>query len=366
MAGLRTVTWGERIRTVLLVTLITAVVWLLAEARMIQSRSVELQLVLVGAPDDRESPLVVRPAPGTVWNPTVDVELEGSLASLDQAVRELHGTLELATGGEIPSSAGVHEIDLRAIVRDHPALRSHGVSVRSISNDTAVVDVDTIVEVEAPVRVDVASGIRLDGAPRAVPASVKVRGPSSVVSSAGALEAVARPAGAVVSSLTPGRLEIIPEVPVELPISGVSGGSSAGGAWALRVSPARVDVRLTLSATTQTTTIERLPVQVLLAPGEVGRWDIRINPGDEDLVSVLVAGPSDALGTIADGSASPIAVLALSFQELERGIRTKTPVIRGLPAGCVVRSTIPEIGFTITRRSEVGSGGAGDDGGGGP
>ncbi len=363
MAGLRTVTWGERVRTVLLVTLITAVVWLLAESRMIQSRSVELQLVLVGAPDDRESPQVVRPAPGAVWNPVVVVELEGSLASLDQAVRELHGTLELATGGEIPSSAGVHEIDLRAIVRDHPALRSHGVSVRSITNDTAMVEVDRIVEVEAPVRVDVASGIRLDGAPRAVPASVKVRGPSSVVSSAGALEAVARPAGSVVSSLTPGRLEIIPEVPVELPIALGSGAS--GGSWALRVTPARVDVRLTLSATTQTTTIERLPVQVLLAPGEVGRWDIRINPGDEDLVNVLVAGPSDALGSIADGSAGPIAVLALSFQELERGIRAKTPVIQGLPAGCVVRSAIPEIGFTITRRSEVGAGGAGGDGGGG-
>lgn len=348
-------------RTVLLVTLITAVVWLLAEARMIQTRTVELQLVLVGAPEDRESPLVVRPAPYSVWNSTIDVELEGSLASLDQTVRELHGTLELTTGGEIPSGAGVHELDLRSIVRDHPALRAHGVGIRSMSDDTAIVEVDTIVEVEAPVRVDVPSGIRLDGAPRAVPASVKVRGPSSVVDAIGVLEASASPSGSVVSSLTPGRLEIVPEVPVVLPLTGIGGAGGTGtGSWALRVTPARVDVRLTLSATTQTTTIERLPVQVLLAPGEVGRWDIRINPGDEDLVSVLVAGPSDALGAIVDGSVTPIAVLALSFQELERGVRSKTPVIRGLPAGCVVRSTIPEIGFAITRRGEVGADGVGE------
>lgn len=352
MSGMVTVTWGERIRTIALVSLISAVVWLLAESRMIQSRSVELQLVLVGAPEDRESPLVVRPAPGRVWTQTISVELEGSLASLDQAVRELHGTLEIATGSEIPSSEGIHELDLRAIVRDHPALRAHGVSIRSMSSDSAAVDVDTVVEVEVPVRVDVASSIRLDGAPRAVPASVRVRGPRSVVSSMASMEAVAQPASAVVSSLTPGRLEIVPEVPVELPYS-IGAGGAGLGSWALRVTPARVDVRLTLSATTQTRTIERLPVQVLLAPGEVGRWDIRINPGDEDLVNVLIAGPSDALGSIADGSASPIAVLALSFQELERGATSKTPVIRGLPAGCAVRSEIPEIGFTITRRAEV-------------
>jgi len=333
------------IRSVILVTFLAVLIWLLAESRMVQTRMVELQIVLIGNTQDPSHQFVIRPAPGEIWSGSIDVELEGSLASLDQASRELRGRVQLMVGNEIPSRPGVHDLDLRSIFRDLPALRSHGVSIRSLTFDVARVEVDELISIELPVRVDLPSSVALDGPLRAIPQAATIKGPASVIAELDGRELLAVPEASAISALTPGRLETIPGVALQLPDT-IDPSLSLG--WAPILTPSRVDIRLTIRSLTQNTTIERLPIQVLLAPGEVGRWNVVLNPGSEDLVSIQISGPTDALAAINDGTRIPSAVLSLSFQDLERAITAKQIQILGLPDGVQIISELPEIGFTIT------------------
>lgn len=336
-------------RTASIVTIVSLAIWLLAESRMVQTRPLDLRISLVDRPDDPDRPLVVRPAPGEVWEPSVEVELVGSLASLDAASDELEGVLELRVGREIPSEVGRHTLDLRGIVREHPVLRERGVSVRSISSVSIAVEVDEIIETPLDVRIELPEGTRLDGVPRAEPGTVTVRGPRSVVAAVRGQPATASPTERTINALATGQFQVIPDVAVQAPPVPVS----LGPDWVPTIEPSRVEVRLTLASRTATITIDRLPIQVLIAPGETGRWSIGIVPGDEDLVGVELEGPDDELSRIADGTTRPFATIPLSFQELERGIDSKRPLLLGLPPGVRVRSELPEIGLDIQRVEAV-------------
>jgi len=337
--------WAQ-INTVLLVSFLAILIWLLAESRMVQTRIVELQIVLVGNSQDPEHIFVVRPLPSQSWSSSIEVELEGSLASLDQASRELRGRVLLLVGDHIPSRIGDHDLDLHATLRDLPALRTHGVSIRSLSKDLARVQVDQIISLDLPVRFDLSSSVALDGPPRAIPQSITVQGPSTLLNTLQGREVLAAPTPESIAALIPGRLETIPGVGFTLPVS-LDSTSSPG--WAPTFTPPRVDIRLTIRSLTQTTIIERLPIQILLAPGEVGRWIVALNPGSEDLVSIQLSGPTDALTAINDGSITPQAFISLSFQDLERSISTKQVQLLGLPSSVHILSTLPEVGFSITK-----------------
>ena len=341
--------WSQ-IRTVVLVSFLAILIWLLAESRMIQSRVVELQIVLIGNTQDPEHRFVVRPTPGEDWSSSIDVELEGSLASLDQASRDLRGRIQLTVGDDIPSRQGMHDLDLRTLLRNLPSLRTNGVNIRTLSIDTARVQVDELITLELPVRVDLPQSVALDGPPRAIPQSVTIEGPAAIINTLEGRELLASPDPVAIAALTPGRLETIPSVAISIPtnpeLAPTSGITYPG--WSPILTPPRVDVRLTIRSLTQTTIIDRLPIQVLLAPGEVGRWDVALDPGSEDLVSIQISGPSDALEAINNGTATPSAVLSLSFQDLERSITSKQIQLLGLPAGVRVGTELPEVSFVIT------------------
>lgn len=336
--------WSQ-IQTIILVTLLTILVWVLAESRMIQTRVIELQIVLIGTTADSEQHFVVRPSGDDLWSSSIDLELEGSLASLDQASRELRGRVQLEVGDQIPARAGIHDIDLRTVLRDLPSLRSHGVSIHSVSTELVKVQVDEIITLELPVRVELPASVALTGPPRSVPTTILVQGPASQLAAIEGRDAIAVPDPTTVSALPSGRLETIPGVSLALPIQT---DPSLPPSWTPLLTPARADIRLTIRSLTQTTTIDRLPIQVLIAPGEMGRWDIALDPGNEDLVSIQITGPTDALESINAGTVVPSAVLSLSFQELERAVSTKQVELMGLPDNVRVTSDLPEISFTIT------------------
>lgn len=335
----------SRIRTVLMVSFLAIVIWLLAESRMVQTRVVELQIVLVGNSQDPAHRYVVRPPTDESWSESIEVELEGSLASLDQATRELRGRIQMVVGDLIPSRTGLHDLDLRNILRNHQPLRSHGVTVRSLSKDFIRVEVDELLSYELPVTVQLPANVALDGPVRTIPQTVTIEGPASIISRLDGRQLIASPVRSSINALTPGRLETIPLVPVTTPIQ-MEETSYPG--WSPAINPPRVDIRLTIRSLTQTTVIDRLPIQILLAPGEVGRWNVALEPGNEDIVSIQISGPTEILNSINDGTITPSAILTLSFTDLERGITTKQVELLGLPAGVEVISDLPIIEFTIS------------------
>ena len=127
-------------------------------------------------------------------------------------------------------------------------------------------------------------------------------------------------------------------------------------AWATQIRPPQVDVLLTLRTVTQRLELERLPVQVLVAPGEIGSWNIEIDESDRDLVGVMVEGPVESIQLLRDKKAQPRAFVQLTFEDLERGIKAKPAQIMNLPPGCRVVSPERLVGFQIRRSPTISDG----------
>lgn len=338
-------TLSGHIRTFLIVTLITVMVWLLAEARMVQTRTLEPQIVLTTVDTAGGVSLVVRQVTDQVQIRTAAVKVEGSTSGLDRFARRLQNRIELRVGREIPATPGIHTLDLRQILRDSTETTVHGLIITEVSPATITVQVDELETRDFPIRVVMPNGVELDGVPRADPGSVRVIAPSSVLARVTANEAAVPVSLDVVSQLAQGRLETIPGVVVNLP-------GIARDDWATQIEPGQVDIRVTLRTQTQNLTIDRLPVQVLIAPGEIGKWVVQINDADKDLVNVMVVGPAKSIELLRSGETVPRAFVTLSFEDLGRGIRSKSAQILGLPAGC--RLVDPDLTVNLDI-SQVGS-----------
>ncbi|MCC5823660.1 MAG: hypothetical protein LAT64_10995 [Phycisphaerales bacterium] len=312
------------LRTVLLVSMVTLLVWLLAESRTVRTQIADLSPRLeVGT----ASGLVARPAPGFAWPESVKVTFSGSTAGLDQVVRSLQGRLELRVGIEVLATPGVHEIDMREVLRTSELIVTAGAGVVEVNPQRVRVEVDSLRETSLPVRIIEPDGVAFEsnGRPTPMPGALRVRGPSSVLARLEGAEGLVRLDPALVAGLTPGRAETLGRLRVEVP--------EDQDRWATRFEPDYVDVALTLRSRTQSLVLSSMPVQIQLAPGEVGRWRVSLPPGGQDLVGVEVTGPSDQIERLRSGQLVPEAVVTLSFDELERGIESKEAQVMGLPTG---------------------------------
>lgn len=330
-----------RVRTFVVVTLIAMMLWLLAESRMVRSRSVEAQLAITMADSTGGPELAVRQTPEGDRVRVVEIEIEGSTSGIDELVRQLQNRVELRLGREIPARPGVFEIDLRTELRRSPDLDMHGVTIAAVSPETIRVEVDEIETREFELRVELPEGVRTDGPPRAEPALVQVRAPGSVMADLRGDSGVLSITLDQISQLDPGRLETIPGRLVEF-----DGLGSA--AWATTIEPAQADVLLTLASVTQRLALDQIPVQVLLAPGEVGRWRVEIDDSDRDLIGIEVEGPVSGIEALRDRSVRPRAFVSLSFEDLERRVDSAPAQIVNLPPGCAVIGSMPNIGLRIT------------------
>ncbi len=334
------------IRTVVIVTLITVMVWLLAESRMVRSRAIEPQLVLTTLNPDGESKYVVRQTLGQEQVRSVSINMTGSLAGLDRFTRVLQSRIELRVGRDIPAEPGVHLIDLKEALRDLPELAAvHGLIITQVTPAMVSVEVDEVISLDLPIRVELPIGVELDGVPSSDPASVQVVGPRSSIQGLDSQEAIVRIQPEVLEHLSEGRLETIPGALVLLPVDRSYG-------WDIQTSPSQVDIRLTLKSQITRLTIGRLPIQVLIAPGEIGKWNVEIADADKDLINVLIEGPDKAIEQIRSGDVVPRAVVMLSFEDLGRGLESTTAQILGLPSGCRLLNPEFLVSLSITKAQE--------------
>jgi len=332
------------IQTFLIVTLITVMVWLLAESRMVRTRSIEAQLILTTIDTPGSMALVVRQSQtGKTPVRIANIQIEGSTAGFDRFARLLQNRVELRVGREVPGEPGEHELDLQLILQEQIfAMGVHGLVVTEVTPPTIRVEVDEIETREFPIRVMLPNGLDLDGVPRADPVSVRVNAPASVLAKVTSDEAIVRIHEDIVSQLDQGRLETVPGAVVT--INGLDEDS-----WASQIEPSQVDVRLTLRTQIEQMTVDRLPVQVLLAPGEIGKWGVEINDSDKDLVNVMVAGPIESIRLLRSGEVKLRAFVMLSFEDLGRGVSAKPAQVLGLPPGCRVVSPEISVNLKITR-----------------
>ncbi|MEL7473153.1 MAG: hypothetical protein AAGK04_07540 [Planctomycetota bacterium] len=334
----------KRVRMGIVVIVVTLLVWAFAENESLRAQSLEIAVnVRAGREDRLLTPIASRE--GERWDGGVQVVVEGSVASVERLRATVRDGVELVAGEELTLQEGENAVDLVAALQRHEAFR--GVVVREVEPGSIDLRVDTLEELELPVR-GVAEGVRLEGPPVVTPVRVVLRAPRRLI--AELLEivgddasAVARLSESMLASLPEGRSQELQSVLVTPPASMV-------GEPGVTITPPTVDVRVTLRSRTASTVVSTAPVHVRLPAVELGLWDVRI-VGEAVLRDVRVSGPADLVASVASGSTPVVATVPLTFEDLERGIESKAAKFATLPSPLRFEVEDSIVRLEIRRRS---------------
>jgi hypothetical protein len=338
----------ERLRTWLIVSLITAVVWLFAEAESLNDVDIRTPVTLVAS-----NPMV-QIITDEGWEARVRVTLRGSNAGIAQA-REF---LEQGVTLPLPFAAGPDlqdtPVDLLESMQRLPELRQFGVTATAVVPTRVTVRVREMVTEELPIRVSL-PGVEIDGTARVTPATLTVRMPSSLRES---LVASKQWPPAIMATLPESALSSLPrgalvEREAELVVPDIIG--PVTGAQI----PTGASATINFSIRARSETIElRAPVQVLLPPIESGEWAVQLAGGDV-LLDVTVTGSPEMIARLRDRTDRIVGVLALSSDDLASGAQSKQVGFALLREGAF--TPVPEalkidtprrgVGFTARRLS---------------
>lgn len=338
----------RQVKQFLVVSIVTVLIWLLAEAESVRTQKIPLDLTF--KPDQDATRLV---SLGSDRGPIVSttVTLQGPAARVDALADKLRSKLIAVQAGMegVPVEPGRRVIDLREVLRGLPAVRDSRIAIAQVEPETVQVDVDNLVTRDARVRPVVPDGQVLEGSPEPTPATVRLRFPESAAGKVP--EDLSLPARIDRSSLTnlpEGRRTIIKNVPVEIP-------EALRGLDGVRLQPASVSVAVTLRSRASSAVLATVPVHVRLAPTETGMWDIQVPPESRLLTDVAVTGPSEDIEQIRSGRLKPIAFVPLSFEELEKAAASgqpieKEPIFSELPTPLRFEAKQKTIRILVKRR----------------
>ena len=343
----------KQIPTILLVTLVTVLIWVFAEAETLRTREVPIQLEFTQDPRG-EKALDIRsrtePGAGGIQVLRGSVTLEGASAAVDEAERILRRPLRFDPALEnISVTTGVEQsLDLQALIRAHHDLSAVSSTIKKVEPSHMTLVVDQLATREVDVRVEVPAG-DVEGVPEAKPARVRLRLPTSRAENLMpnvAARAVVDPV--TVQRLVPGRRETIANVRLEVP-------PSLAGERDIHFDPPTVEVSLTLRSRTPTSKPQGVPVQLVLAGVEQNAWDITLSPNDQFIPDVTATGPADVIRQIDDRTLPIVALLPLTFRELESGVTSKDVTFSTMPpSGAALTFDAPHrtVTFTVKRRGQ--------------
>jgi hypothetical protein len=338
----------EKIRNVVLIALVTALVWIYAEAESLARSQQEVRVSFVSGADDLATRVI-----SDDWRGVVRVRLEGSAASLQQTPPRI----ELRPGsGVIPDQEGEYNISLADALRNDPELARAGVNVIAVEPPTVRLRIDTLRRIDdVPIRVAL-SGVDLEQPARLDPATADLVLSRPIADQLEALESGAF----VLARVDPAQIDMSRRgLPQRVRATlGLPNGITANGGTA-RLTPPECIVEIVIRRDTATMTVPSAPVQVLLPPTEAGRWEVRILPEDLFLREIEITGPSEFVNQVRANDVRLVAVLSLSSDELERGVTEKRASLATLrdgmigqpPPGARIEAKDPLVRFEIVRRS---------------
>lgn len=327
----------EQVRTALIVSLVSVLVWLFAESRTLRVETLAVPVAI----DVGGRTLVFRLTDGNAWAGVVEVELIGPVGLLDALRGPAGEGVLLELGDELPGEPGLRSVDLREALRRDSLFADSGITIRRTVPETLGLEIDRLETVLLPVQVDL-SGVETSGPVTVQPPEIEVRVPASF---AGSLpEAIiARLDPTRLAALVPGRRSELSQVPVELD-------GLPDGLWGLRLGETRVTVALAVRARTQNLLIAELPILIELAPADIARWIVEIPPEDRVLTNLSLTGPGAAIDRLRRGEVRLRAVVSISSESLERGLERAPVELVGLPSGVVAEFAGREVRVTVRRR----------------
>ncbi len=341
----------SRAATFLIVSVVTLLIWLLAESESLRTERIQAKLIFRA---DAESNRLIRVEPGQEFNGTVTIEFEGSTAAVDSLSGVLRKEIRLEPGFEgVPGAPGTYPVQLQTALSALPSFRSSHVTISRVEPPTVNVVVDNLITRDASVRVELPETQTLDGAPEVTPTTIKVSFPESLARSLPTdLQVTARLDATRIQNLPEGRRTTLQAVPLDTP-------DPLRASDAVRLSPPQVNIALTLRSRTASITVPTVPVHIRLAATELAIWDIQLNPESRLLTDVTVSGPADTIDLIRTDKLKLIAFVPLAFDELEKAAASgepidKEPIFSDLPTSLKLDSKQKAIRLTVKRRETVG------------
>jgi len=332
------------IKNILLVTIIAALVWIFAESETLRTSDVRLELQLIA---DASGQHVARPADESTWSPNITVELSGAAGRMDNIQALALRPVRLAPGSPgVPAEPGDYAIDIRQALAALPELTGRGITITRCEPASIRIRIDELISREF--KIVVQANAELEGPPEVRPALAVISMPRRIADAIPADTVLtARIDADTLARLVPGRREVLTNVRLSLPDAHADALRPDAHA---RIDPPAAQIALTLRARSASTEIASVPVQVRLAPIELARWEIAIPDQDRFIANVRVTGPADLIELVKRGELKITATLALSFEELERGITSKEVTFSDLPSSLKVEADNRTVKLSVKRR----------------
>ncbi|MEX2670681.1 MAG: hypothetical protein WD294_01085 [Phycisphaeraceae bacterium] len=331
--------WARHIQDYLLVTLITALVWLYAEGRNVQTWLASSVSVRVVLPSD--DLVVVRQQPERF-----SMQFKGARSELDQVRRGVGSGIALELDhietGEVSIAMSEHVPNARPI-------SGLNVNVTSVDPPTMLLEIDRLVSR------DVVTVFR--------PRDVQLVEESLSIEPARVT--VTLPEGRLADLPQSGdqlQLRVEPVVPIRLLPAGqqqtVRGRVQLPPELAddphVKIEPEEVQVTFTIDTKDDVVTLPSVPVWIMAPPSDLERYDVVLDEESRVLRDVRVSGPSELIQRVRDGSLRVVATLRLGSDDLVRAVGESATgtVTFEVPPTLTVTTDTSSVRYTVERRDE--------------
>lgn len=331
---------GVDILTILIVTVVTVLIWLIAEVNTRESASMTatLQFTPPGQGD-----FVVVPN-----RMNVEVEVEGPPKVIQTLSRRLQDVIEFPVSGQ----SGLQQIDdLPTALMDLESIRKTGASIVAAEPSNAQIQIEELVTRKATVRALLPAGSTAENVQVTqdvdvtLPATQASRLPQPLIVEADIDQTT-------IQQLVPGLHTI--EETVRLP-------SDLGTFESATFSPPKVEVTFRLVSRVKTITVDRVRIQINSAPEDFGEYTVKLP--EQFLHDVQVEASEEIVAKLEDDECQVFAVVYLSTSDKERRLESKPvayfTVLCKDGNGEVVTATVegeahPEISMQITSKNLTG------------
>ncbi len=342
MSASETSTIGPTVRTAISIFIVSALIWLFAEAQSVSEHVVDVRISVL-SPAGSGLFVIVDDA---AWTGRASVRLQGARAAIDEAARVLADGVALFVGAPgIAAEPGSQIVDLRSVMMANPPLDRADVTIASVEPRTLELRIDEITRIQnVSIRADL-PGVQTVGEIQFDPPTATLVLPKRLRDRLGArlnsmtlAATVPQPLLRSLPEGGPHKVEGRLVLPAEF--------EDEPGA---RVEPPSISMTFSVQSTTETMILPSVPVWPMAPPTETNRWIINVEP--ILLRDVELSGPSDVMQRIRSGELRVIATVLLSSDELEQRITSKTPIIFGLPDSVNVETRLEPVRLTIEPRA---------------
>ncbi len=329
----------RQFQTYMIVTLITALIWLFAEGQDVQRYDREQLTVQLAVP----AGWVVAPSQITLRG----VQFQGATAKISELKQTLSAGLSIRLDADgTLLQPGQMEIDVVERLRASVALAT-GVNVLDAQPEQVNVLVDRMETREANV-IFQAGDIQLIDAPEMEPPRVSISAPQLALNRAG-------PDGQGITvraePVTPLR-DLEPEVEQTVRARVVPPDALVGEPL-VKINPQEVRVTLAMAKRQESITLANVPVWVVAPPSELSRYSVQLEDESRFIRDVTVTGPILDIQKIANEQTRVVAMLTLNAEALDSFAGKETvvaPVSFNLPPQFKVEAPSNTARFTVSRR----------------